>query len=137
MESSLSSHHPPVPTALSPETATWLLKATSRSPLETVAFLADVCHSHPNADRNLSTALLSHIEDRGLLASEEFLQGLQKNRASMEATPMGLLLLAQISELSGERMESIHLLRRLDEGSNLHGAVLLDLVRLLAREGLH
>ena len=137
MESSLSSHRPPMPTALSPETATWLLKATSRSPLETAAFLADLCHSHPNADRNLSTALLSHLEDQGLLASDEFLQGLQKHRASLEVVPMGLLLLAQVSELRGERMESIRLLRRLDEGSNLHGAVLLDLVRLLAREGLH
>jgi FkbH-like protein len=88
-------------------------------------------------DRKLSAALCSHLEALDLLASVEFLHGLQEHRASLEAIPSGALLLAQLAEISGERKESIRLLLRLDEGSNLNGAILLDLVRLLTREGLH
>jgi FkbH-like protein len=130
--------HPPLPGpgGLTPEVALWLLGARERTAPETAGFLLELCRAHPRASRALGTALLAHLERTGLLDAAAFQGALAGQRAALEQTPLGTLVLAQCAERRGDLEEAVSRLRALDDPAlPAQDSVILDLARVLARAG--
>jgi FkbH-like protein len=121
---------------LTPELALWQLKEAPQNPAHIAQLLAELVQSHPQINRSLATAMLSHLEQAGLLTSQPFLEALGAQGPSLEKSPLGMLVLAQCAEMRGDVQESIRLFRTIHEGgSGLQGQALLDLARVQARGG--
>jgi len=121
------------PERLTPEVAVWMLNSHSRGP---ASFLAELAQAHPRLDRGLVTAIIAHLETKGILGSHSFAKELALHREVIERAPLGLHLLALINEMSRDLPEATRLYRKLEEaGGGEQGHILLDLARLLAAQG--
>jgi len=119
-----------------PELVAWVLAGSLGSTRETAAAVEAMARTGSRQPRATSQAIVGFLEDRELLEDAGFTRELMERRDALEETPLGLRILAQISEFRGRKEEALGLFQRLDEpGTSFQDTVVLDVARLLARLG--